>query len=67
MGDNYRVARQDRPVRFYSYAAQVRDKRIVVLRQAGWSLAAIGAEVGMRKQSVADALKRIAEDRPGRT
>jgi hypothetical protein len=64
--DNRYMAREDRPVRFYSYASQERDKRIVTLRQAGWSLAAIGAEVGMGKQGIADALKRIAEGRPGR-
>jgi DNA-directed RNA polymerase specialized sigma subunit len=60
------VAREDRAVRFYSYAAQERDKRIVALRQAGWTLGQIGADVGISKQGVSDALKRIAAGRPGR-
>jgi len=60
------MAREDKAQRFYSYAAQQRDKRILALRQAGWTLAAIGADVGMGKQGVSDALKRIAAGRPGR-
>jgi len=67
IGDNCWMAREDRAVRFYSYAAQERDKRIVALRRAGWTLAQIGADVGMGKQGVSDALKRIASGRPGRS
>jgi hypothetical protein len=66
IGDNCLMAHEDRAVRFYSYSAQQRDKRIVALRHAGWTLAQIGADVGMGKQGVSDALKRIAAGRPGR-
>jgi lambda repressor-like predicted transcriptional regulator len=45
--------------------AHVRDDRIVEFRSEGWSLAAIGAEVGMTKGAVSRALERIYDGRPG--
>lgn len=41
-----------------------RDKRIVELRRQGYTLARIGREVGMSKNGVMQALRRVSD--PGR-
>jgi hypothetical protein len=47
--------------------APERDAKILELYQAGWSYRRIAKAVGMRSPgSVAHALERIAEGRPGR-
>jgi hypothetical protein len=43
----------------------VRDDRVVELRRDGWTLAQIGAELGMTKGGVSRALERIYDGRPG--
>ena len=52
-------------VAFDPVPAHVRDSRIVELRCAGWTLAQIGAELGMTKGGVSRALERIYDGRPG--
>jgi hypothetical protein len=51
--------------RFYELPAGERDRLIVALRARGWTLARIGARVGMSRQGVAFALERIKRGDPG--
>jgi hypothetical protein len=46
----------------YPMPAHVRDERIVELRGKGWTLAHIGAELGMTKGGVSRALLRLSEE-----
>ena len=49
----------DRPGRFYTLPAHVRDERILKLRRLGWTYARIAKAVGMDESGVRRALQRI--------
>ena len=51
----------DRPGRFYTLPAHVRDERILKLRKLGWTYKRIGAAVGMDESGVRRALQRIKD------
>jgi DNA-directed RNA polymerase specialized sigma subunit len=50
----------DRPGRFYAIPAPERDRMILQLRRAGWTLKRIGRRVGMSESGVKRSLDRIA-------
>ncbi len=53
--------------RYYDGLSPIeRDEKIVELRRRGWKLKQIAAVTNMSTSGVSDALKRIAEGRPGR-
>jgi len=49
----------DRPGRFYTTPAQVRDDKILRLRRLGWTYKRIGKAVGMSESGVSRAIERI--------